>query len=165
MSKPPQSPESPIKPSPVEVDMKEDTNSISSVPENEAKLFELAKVVKKTQESIKIMKLELTEKDRVIKQIMDKLESLKIRRPPIRPPHFYQNLIDENPYLDDDLEYWQVNSTKTTPMPHSFIAQLEKVEIRVKPELILPQIMSKSPYRSTSNSTSTSKPFKRKSNP
>ena len=161
MSIPPKSPESSIKPSPKEVEIKEDTNSISSIPENEAKLLELAKVVRKTQESIKIMKLELTEKDRVIRQIMDKLSSLKIRRPPIRPPHFYQSVTDENPYLEDDLEYWQVNSTKPTSMPRSWISQLEKVEIEAKPEVTLPKIMTKSQYRSISNSNS--KPSKRKS--
>jgi hypothetical protein len=99
------------------------------------------------------MKLELTEKDRVIKQILDKLDSLKIRRPPIRPPHYYQNQIEENPYLDDDLEYWQVNSTKPLPMPKSWISQIEKVEIEEKAEVTLPKIMTKkSQYRSTSNS-------------
>ena len=161
MSKAQKSQDSPKKPSPKVVEIKEDGNSISSLPENEAKLIDLAKVVQKTQESIKLMKLELTEKDRVIKQIMDKLDSLKIRRPPIRPPHFYQNQIDENPYLDDDLEYWQVNSIKPAPMPRSWISQIEKVEMESKSEITLPKIMTKSQYRSTS--TSKSKIFKGKS--
>jgi hypothetical protein len=153
MSKQAKTPEPQKKPSPKEVEIKEDGNSISSIPENELKLIDLAKSIQRNQESIKIMKLELTEKDRVIKQILDKLDSLKIRRPPIRPPHYYQNQIEENPYLDDDLEYWQVNSTKPLPMPKSWISQIEKVEIEEKAEVTLPKIMTKkSQYRSTSNS-------------
>jgi hypothetical protein len=41
--------------------------------EQNDKLHEVAKTVKRNQEAIKILKLELSDKDRVIKELMDKL--------------------------------------------------------------------------------------------
>lgn len=163
MSKSPKSPKSPDipkKPHPKEVEIKQDGQSMSAISENDEKLLELAKVIKKNQESVQVLKLELTEKDRIIKEIMDKLDALKIRRPPIRPPHYYSNRIEENPYLEDDLDYWQINSTRPAPMPRSWISQLEledkkEESVDEKKEVRLPKIMNKQlQYRSSSTSKS-----------
>lgn len=158
MSKLSVSPDIPKKPSPKEVEMKQDGQTISSTSENDEKLLDLAKVIKKNQESVQVLKLELTEKDRVIKEIMDRLDSLKIRRPPIRPPHYYCNKIEENPYLEDDLDYWQINSTRPAPMPRSWISQIEYEAVKEeKKEVKLPKIMTKQSQYRSSSSTSKSK--------
>lgn len=163
MSKSPKSPKSPDiskKPFPKEVEMKQEGQTIVATSENDEKLLELAKVIKKNQESVQVLKLELTEKDRIIKEIMDKLDALKIRRPPIRPPHYYSSKIEENPYLEDDLDYWQINSTRPAPMPRSWISQIElddnkEEKTDEKKEVKLPKIMTKqNQYRSSSTSKS-----------
>ena len=51
---------------------------------------------------------------------------MKVRRPPIRPPYFYAKTGEDNPYLYDDFDYWQVNSLKPRPLPKTWILELEK---------------------------------------
>jgi hypothetical protein len=65
--------ESPKKPFPKEVEINEDTLQASPIINKQEKIHSLAKVIKKNQEAIQILKLELSDKDRIIKEIMDKL--------------------------------------------------------------------------------------------
>ncbi|OMJ88836.1 hypothetical protein SteCoe_9136 [Stentor coeruleus] len=157
MSRASKSPSSPKKP-----DFKSETPPPTKISEKEQNLLDLAETIKKNQESISILRLELSDKDRIIKEILDKLESLKVRRPPIRPPHFYERSKDDNPYIDDDLEYWQVNSVKPQPLPRTWVEKLEKEEPQIvntsdiSKNTKLPQIMSKKGrYRSYHSNKST----------
>ncbi|OMJ83854.1 hypothetical protein SteCoe_15157 [Stentor coeruleus] len=157
MSRASKSPSSPKKP-----DFKPETPPPPKISEKEQKLLDLADTIKKNQESISTLRLELSDKDRIIKEILEKLESLKVRRPPIRPPHFYERSKDDNPYIDDDLEYWQVNSVKPQPLPRTWVGKLEKEEPQIatasdiSKSVKLPQIMSKqSRYRSQPSNKST----------
>ena len=148
------------KPHPKEVEVVE--NSKNTSLDNTGKLHDLAKVIKKNQEAIKILKLELSDKDRVIKEIIDKLyglfsEFIKVRRPPIRPPYFYEKTGEDNPYLYDDFEYWQIDSIRPSPLPKSWLLNLEKslpstsTEREPPKRPKLPKILSKQAhYRSNS---------------
>jgi hypothetical protein len=82
---------------------------------------------------------------------------MKIRRPPIRPPYFYAKTGEENPYLYDDFDYWQINSIRPSPLPKSWLANLEKSASSTSTERSpttvkkLPKILTKqSHYRSNS---------------
>ena len=78
---------------------------------------------------------------------------MKIPRPPIRPLFFYEKTGEDNPYLNDDFDYWQVNSVKPSPLPKSWVLNLEKQPTSNKSDTItkLPQILNKqSNYRSSS---------------
>ena len=61
------------KPFPKEVEIKEENSPTLKLQTREEKLLELAKVVKRNQHAVQILKLEVSDKDRLIKEIMDKL--------------------------------------------------------------------------------------------
>ena len=73
MSRAHESFDSPRKPTPREVEVNEGKNSPRKVGEGEERLKSLAQVIKKNQQAIQILKLELSDKDRVIKEIMDRM--------------------------------------------------------------------------------------------
>ncbi|CAG9329208.1 unnamed protein product [Blepharisma stoltei] len=68
------------------------------------KIEEMEKLAKQNQEDIKALKECLAEKDKVLKEIMDKLESFKGAVKLRRSPKLEE---EENPYAAEDEEYWK----------------------------------------------------------
>lgn len=68
MSRASKSPSSPKKP-----DFRSETPPPPKISEKEQKLLNIAETIKKNQESLSILRLELSDKDRIIKEILEKL--------------------------------------------------------------------------------------------
>mmetsp|Transcript_17953 Transcript_17953/g.17956 ORF Transcript_17953/g.17956 Transcript_17953/m.17956 type:complete len:100 (-) Transcript_17953:195-494(-) len=85
------------------------SSNAPSIDSLSLRLEELEKQCKSDQEEIEFLKQEVEAKDKIIQEVLEKLNEVqnkvKIRRPPINPPNSVLSNVYENPYDAEDQEY------------------------------------------------------------